>query len=207
MSLCGGFFWECCCCFSEWGGGGGGGGRGREGKGRWDKCAVRGQGRGCGERFFRSFFLSFFPPSGRWLVGALEKACFREKLASQRAPELQFFFVFQRALQHVPVLTFHLSPSAMSPRRLRRLLGLLLPSPDPERGRAYDYVLQGAFGSCDHREIGLRERGDKLIGGDSVRYVRRGGRRIESGLGVRKDRERDGNMMLGKGIWLRRNGK
>ena len=35
--------------------------------------------------------------------------------------------------------------SAMSPRRLRRLLGLFLPGADTERGRADDYVLQGAF--------------------------------------------------------------
>ena len=42
-------------------------------------------------------------------------------------------------------LTKSLSRSTMPPRKLRRLLGLLLPSADPQRGRAHDYVLQGAF--------------------------------------------------------------
>lgn len=34
--------------------------------------------------------------------------------------------------------------STMHPRKLPRLHGLLLPSPDPQRRRAHDYILQGA---------------------------------------------------------------
>ena len=79
----------------------------------------------------------------------------------------------------LPLMLIHLrTHSAMPPRELPRLPSLLLPSPDPQRRRTHDDILQGA--RSHHLSLtttAKRKTTDKAI--FSARRVGNGGRRIE----------------------------
>ena len=88
---------------------------------------------------------------------------------AKRAP-IQHLYLH---LRHHLTLTLHLSHSTIPSRKLRWLLRLL-PSTNPKRRRAHDYILQGAFVGV--LSFSLMEGGMADTGVKGVRHVRSGGK-------------------------------